>query len=104
MQQIEVAVNGVAGRNMQLQQEEGHGHRENAIAQRGQTFNVLAGDSVVAGGHSLGSLFAWPRLSGSKVLPTKRPCEASRSAFSLPREKKKGAQRAAPLFGCGLWV
>src|SRR5258707_13230327 len=109
MQQIALAVNRLAGRNMQLQQEQGHGHREDAIAQRGQPFNALPGDSVVACGHSLDSLFAWrgdsrlPCLSGSEVLPTKRRCEARLSVFGLPPEKKKGAQRAAPflLMGCG---
>src|SRR5882762_9482751 len=100
MQQIALAVNRLAGRNVQLQQEQGHGHRENAIAQRGQPLNALPGDSVIACGHSLDSLCAsrsnsrLPRLSGSNVLPTKRPREASLSVFSLLPEKKKGAQRA----------
>src|SRR5260221_3277693 len=94
---------------MQLQQEQGHGHREDAIAQGSQPFDALPGDSVVARGHSLDSLFAWrsdsrlPRLSGSTVLPTKRRCEASLSVFRLLPEKKKGAERAAPFLVVGCW-
>jgi hypothetical protein len=42
-----------AGGNAQIEDKQGHGHGENAVAERGEAFNALSGNAIVERRHRM---------------------------------------------------
>ena len=87
-----------AGWNLEVENEEGHGDREDAVAQCGEPLDALSGDLVIGGGHGKsGHSVLGSRLSAGlvQVLGCRAPLEKLVTAKTAkdPRSAQRLSRR-----------